>query len=487
MLEKIKKTIHTLAESGPWPIFLLVFAHLFNIYANHYPTVPIPELLQEILLYGGGGMLLAWVLKYFILDWTRPNTIGLILLLIEFYFSPAHQSWKSLTGNSFWSSYSLLLPILCLFLLLSIYLAIRKLRYRFVKLITSCTMLMIPVSGVQLLRLASSERSHAQITSFRPLDKKPDIVLILLDEYAGTSSLRSFFQFDNREFTEQMKSLGFQEVPGSSSLYNATVFSMASLFDMQPLNLPGNHVSNLENWRKGVQRINQNKWTNFLNANGYKSYNASIFPFNDQPAFEDIFHFHIVGAARLNHFNTSRTIHRDLFYHFYTKNLFGQSKKTFLQKMIRDLNDFLRSQTEKVVRNPPGPDFHYMHLFLPHDPYLMNENGEDVEVEVALNPLNKQAYLNYLRYTNKRIVEMLLAMMQNNEETIFIVLSDHGWKNMRTPSPDGIEFNTILFVKGLTRALPDSVQVPNVLPHVLEQLYDSTFSKQKSRPVFLYD
>ncbi len=487
MREKIRKAIKILTESGPWPIPLLVFAHLLNIFSNHYPTVPMPDLLQQTLIYGSGGMLAAWILRYFFFAWTKPNSILLILLLFEFYFSPAHKSWKSLIGESFWSSYSLLLPILFLCILLSVYLAVRKPRYRFVNLITTFSIWMILVSVGQLLWSASSERSVTAAPDFRAIDKKPDIVLILLDEYAGSSSLRSFFQFDNRDFTEQMQSLGFQEVQGSSSLYNATVFSMASLFDMQPLNLPGNHVSNLENWRKGVQRINRNRWTNFLNTNGYTIHNASIFPFNDQPAFEDIFHFHIVGAARLHHFNTSQTIYRDLAYHIYTQNLFGQSKKTFLQKMIRDLNDFLRSQTEEVVRNSPGPDFHYIHLFLPHDPYLMNENGEDVPVEVALNPLNKQAYLNYLKYTNKRVLMMLRSMKQNNEETIFIVLSDHGWKNMRTPSPDGIEFNTILFVKGLDRPLPDSVQMPNILPHVLEQLYDSTFPKRKSPPVFLYD
>lgn len=487
MREKISRSIYTLSQTGPWPIPLLVFAHLFNIYANHYPTIPVANLLRETLIYGGGGMLLTWVLKYFFLDWIRPNSIGLILLLIEFYFSPTHQSWKSLTGNSFWSSYSLLLPILCLCLLLSIYLAIRKPRYRFVKLITTCTMLMIPLSMTQLMLMTTRERSQIQKTSFRPLDKKPDIVLILLDEYAGASSLQSFFQFDNRAFSEQLKTMGFQEVREASSLYNLTIFSMASLFDMQPLDLPSTNVSDMESWRKGIQRINQNRWTNFLQSNGYKTHNASIFPFNDQPPFEDLFQLHIVGPARLHHFNTSHTIYRDLAYHLYTQNLFGQSKKTFQRKMIRVLNDFLESQTAKVINNPAGPDFHYIHLFLPHDPYLLNENGEEVDVETALNSSNKQAYLSYLKYTNKRLTKMLQAMNQNNEETIFIVLSDHGWKNMRTPSPDGIEFNTILFVKGLDRPLPDSIQVPNVLPHLLEQLYDTSWQKQKSKPVFLYD
>jgi len=358
MFEKIKKSVKKISESGPWPIPLLVFAQLFAIYSNHYPTIPETDLLMEILLYGGGGMVLALGLRYFFSNWTRPNSIILILLLIEFYISPLHKSFKSLIGESFWSSYTLLLPIPLLLLLIIVYGSIRKPRYRFVKLITVFSLAMIPVSVSQLLRQQKSASTPTDTPSFRELKKKPDIVLLLLDEYAGTSSLRSFFQFDNSDFTEKMKSIGFQEVDQAGSLYNLTIFSMASLFDMQPLELLSTDVSNLASWRKGIQHINRNIWTASLQTNGYKIHNASIFPFNDQPPFEDLFHLHIVGAERLHHFNTSQTIYRDLAYHLYTKNLFGQSKKTFQRKMIRLQNDFLRTQTEKVVNNSAEPDFH---------------------------------------------------------------------------------------------------------------------------------
>ena len=487
MLEKIKKSVTTLSENGPWPILLLVLAHLLPIFSNHYPTIPVFNLLKELLIYGGGGILAALALRYFFSDWIRPNSVLLILLLTEFYFSPLHSFWKSLTGGGFWSSYTLLLPLMALVLGGSLYMAMKKLRSRFVRLVTAYSMMMLLVSVGLLARVAADQRTHLDGHTFRMLEKKPDIVLIVLDEYAGKSSLQSFFQFDNSDFTEKMKSIGFQEVNHPGSLYNLTIFSMASLFAMQPLELPSADVSSLESWRNGIRQINQNKWVDFLKANGYRTHNASIFPFNDQPPFADLFQLHVVGAERLNHFNTSHTIYRDLAYHLYTKNLFGQSKKTFQRKMIQALKDFLQSQTTGVVQNPAGPDFHYIHLYLPHDPYLVNENGKETDLEIALNASNKQAYLSYLKYANNRLLEMLKSMMENNEETIFLVMSDHGWKNMRSPSADGIEFNTILFAKGLKQPLPDSLQIPNILPHVLDQLYDSTFPKSKGKPIYLYD
>lgn len=487
MFEKIKKSVRKISGSGPWPILLLALAHLLNIFSNHYPTIPVYNLLKELLIYGGGGIAAALILKYFFSDWIRPNSVVLVLLLAEFYFSPLHTYWKSLIGGGFWSSYTLLLPLLALFLLTGIYLSVRKLRCRFVQLITAYSILMLPVSVSQLAIVATDQKTHSVGHTFRMLEKKPDIVLILLDEYAGAASLKSFFQYDNSDFASKMKSIGFQEVKGSSSVYNLTVFSMASLFDMQSLNVPDSNVSDLSSWRNGILRINRNNWTNFLNSNGYKIHNASIFPFNEEPPFEDVFNLHIVGAARLHHFNTSHTICRDLSYLLYTKNLFGQSKKTLQRRLIRYLNEFLRSQTAIVVQNPAGPDFHYIHLYLPHNPYLLNETGQESLVEDAFDTPNKNAYLSYLKYTNNRLLEMLKAMRKNNEETIFIVMSDHGWKNFRMPSPEGIEFNTILFVKGLKQPLPDSIQVPNILPHVLDQLYDSAFPKSKSKSVFLYD
>lgn len=61
---------------------------------------------------------------------------------------------------------------------------------------------------------------------------KPSIYLVILDEYAGSNTLKNRFHFDNSAFYQALESRGFYVTGSSISNYKLTVLSIASMLNM---------------------------------------------------------------------------------------------------------------------------------------------------------------------------------------------------------------------------------------------------------------
>jgi hypothetical protein len=63
----------------------------------------------------------------------------------------------------------------------------------------------------------------------------PDIYLIILDEYPGVESLANYFDYDNSDFIEELRSLGFYVPELTYGSYPRTAMVLASILNMQYL------------------------------------------------------------------------------------------------------------------------------------------------------------------------------------------------------------------------------------------------------------
>ena len=62
--------------------------------------------------------------------------------------------------------------------------------------------------------------------------EKPDVFLIVMDEYAGFKTLIEHYKFDNSEFSNRLEANGFFVAKNPISNYNGTLFSTLSLLNM---------------------------------------------------------------------------------------------------------------------------------------------------------------------------------------------------------------------------------------------------------------
>ena len=111
---------------------------------------------------------------------------------------------------------------------------------------------------------------------------KPDIYVIIADEYAGEKQLRDIFSFDNKFFIQQLQERGFHTIRNSTSNYNFTPYSIASTLDMNYL---GNeHSEKQQLLAHTYDRTRNNTLLRYLLANGYEFHNLSLLDYKGQPA-----------------------------------------------------------------------------------------------------------------------------------------------------------------------------------------------------------
>src|SRR6185503_17736350 len=98
--------------------------------------------------------------------------------------------------------------------------------------------LLILLDTVSVLLIKKKEHVAGLSRSLKSCDtcSRPDIYLIIVDEYAGSKELKDLFSFDNTSFESQLRERGFHIIHNSTSNYNATVYSMASMLNMDYIN-----------------------------------------------------------------------------------------------------------------------------------------------------------------------------------------------------------------------------------------------------------
>jgi hypothetical protein len=176
--------------------------------------------------------------------------------------------------------------------------------------------------------------------------------------------------------------------------------------------------------------IKNNATMQFLTRQGYRFYNHSIFDFDRQPAVTKP-----TFLPRKTILITSQTLlsrlHRDLWFHLVT----GLDLKFAKQGVIyRDLNnnDKIYELTLETARQSSNtPKFVYAHFMMPHYPYYFDRDGNPTP-EIKLTEgyrTNKAAYIDYLRYSNKKLLSLIDEIRSTAKKPpVIILMGDHGFR-----------------------------------------------------------
>ena len=118
--------------------------------------------------------------------------------------------------------------------------------------------------------------------------------------------------------------------------------------------------------------------------------------------------------------------------------MIGYFVERWSEQEIRDRILCTFSELPTIKDNYDEPVFVFAHILLPHPPNVFGPNGEKI---TPGNPLNsekwdeKLAYLDQLKFANKKSREVIDKLLENKEyQPIIILQSDHGsgfidWRN----------------------------------------------------------
>ena len=426
MLSKLP--IHTFLFS----LFPIMFFFQGNLHEIPFGDVIFPLFLSISITF------LSWViLRKFIGSQRSGLIISLIIMSfinlgnIRFFISdnPTESLQSSVEGQ-------ILVSILLLVNVIGIIYFLKK--HRLDAKTSIANVVSMTMIGVLIFSITSFSITTADDNSFANLsdipvqisdvENKPNIYFIILDEYAGSIQLKNDFNFDNSNFSIELEKRDFFVGNESFSNYPNTSLSVPSIMNMIYLDfIPDKLGKDSKNIRVVEKMINENNVMKILQANDYKittldgvvgripnTYLAditlcsSIFDINpDIRKNFALVYVPIVGLQEL---------------------VFSEVIRSKLECSFSALIDF--------NEDPKNPDFVVAHLRFPHSPYLYDSFGNSISIN---DRGDKNAYLEQLKFANKKTLEIIDSIQERSSENIIIVISDHGYRpyiNWENPTID---------------------------------------------------
>ena len=421
----------------PIHIFLFSLFPIMFFFQGNLHEIPFGDVIFPLFL-SISITFLSWViLRKFIGSQRSGLIISLIIMSfinlgnIRFFISdnPTESLQSSVEGQ-------ILVSILLLVNVIGIIYFLKKHRLDVktsIANVVSMTMIGVLIFSITSFSITTADDNSLANLSDIPVqisdvENKPNIYFIILDEYAGSIQLKNDFNFDNSNFSIELEKRDFFVGNESFSNYPNTSLSVPSIMNMIYFDfIPDKLGKDSKNIRVVEKMINENNVMKILQANGYKittldgvvgripnTYLAditlcsSIFDINpDIRKNFALVYVPIVGLQEL---------------------VFSEVIRSKLECSFSALIDF--------NEDPKNPDFVVAHLRFPHSPYIYDSFGNSVSIN---DRGDKNAYLEQLKFANKKTLEMIDGIQERSSENIIIVISDHGYRpyiNWENPTID---------------------------------------------------
>ena len=246
---------------------------------------------------------------------------------------------------------------------------------------------------------------------------KRDIYFILLDMYAGSNTLKSL-GYDNTSFYKSLEKKGFKVYENFTSNYNKTIFTIPSILNCDYLeNIPP--VSSSEAIDKSIMFYLARK-------TGYKICYLNSWPLSFKLNPDYYYELYV----------DNKSSNRNIITAFFQNSAFENIiKKYFLDNL--NSNDKTKEQFISDVINVQDKKFVFLHLLMPHWPYMCDENGEkpasgtdDLDIwttDGRMMKLNTSSYIAYLKFTNKYVENIIDKILKTSSaKPIIVIFGDHG-------------------------------------------------------------
>ena len=399
--------------------FMFGLLPILIIYVNNIAEISIESLLLPITIIYATTVVLLIVISKIIKNLQKSTLIVSFFLLIFFTIGYVQ---LELRGNEIFGFRADSLTVIgipyIIFLLIGLYAIYKKTEMTKPNQIISVISIAVILS---FLPTAISDSSGFLTNEFYEkiefnVNEKPDVYLILLDGYAGERSLENNFRFDNSFFLDSLGDSNFYVSKNNFSNYQWSNLVMSSLLNMNYLeNYPDYSVDDYFLLR---DLYNHNLVMKTFQDNGYNTY----FIDGGSP-FREI----QVSTETLCH-----TTDNGILQNLIDTSMISTLSKKFSTISWTEIRTCAFEELENIPNKSNEPKFTYAHINLPHHPYNYDDNGNLIEYSERVEELTEEEsnhrYINQLKVTNEKVLELVQKIISSSENTpIIIITSDHGW------------------------------------------------------------
>jgi hypothetical protein len=417
-------------------------------YVTFYPAVPFWDGVNLLVFYLAAILVTVFISILFFRQTRKAALIGFFIFFFQLFFGVLHDAIKSVSLLHFISRYTVIVPLI-LILLIAFAVFLEKSTSTFAKLVHYINVLFVIWITIDMVTLVYKELSKPKTitdsdnkSAVCATCPKPDVYLIIADEYAGAGTLNDVFRFDNSSFENSLKGRGFHVVESSVSNYNATNFSIASILNMDYLQ--GTTTVRNDPQNNGIlfSLLNRNKVVGMFETQGYRFINYSIFDMDDKPTTVNNSTFRIREKLITGQTFTER-FRRDVEFNFILRYKIPQLIKRRLYQVWRNNTTLLEKLEAETSKRAEHPRFIYTHFIMPHYPYYFRENGQPNPVATIDegSEVQQDLYIEYLKFCNKKLLTLIdLILRQSKKPPIIVLMGDHGFRHFVQPTDSKYQF-----------------------------------------------
>ena len=420
-------------RSTPIHSFLFAVFPVLFLYSNNIHILSINEIIFPLSVVFAGTLLTWFILQLIIKNKLKSALLVSIFLILSFSYGHVFLLLEDYTIGDFDIGHHrfVLIPFFVLFSVGSIYLIRTKRKLNNVTTITNAIAITLVI--ITLVNIATYYSVNAYSVDFKQdlenefpnsnnIKELPNIYFIILDGYAGTKSLKEVLNFDNQDFISFLSKRGFYIPTESYSNYAATFVSIPSLLNMEYVNYLSEEVGAESADRRTLyEMINHNKLMKILKSQGYTTVNFD----SGWDATR------IIDAADLNLCGDNEFLDSELLIMLVRTSILNPIYVKIFESDKIDGLLCIFNELPQVQYRTSQPVFVFAHIMLPHPPPVFGSNGEKRTLETLEPGLSswedKQGYLDQLKFTNKKISEVVDKLLNESEKPpIIIIQSDHG-------------------------------------------------------------
>jgi hypothetical protein len=329
-------------------------------------------------------------------------------------------------------------------------------------------LLLLPLFQITSLYVQSAYselqvESESNTLDLTPGSQPPDIYYIILDGYGRSDAVKKY-GYDNSDFLNDLRSLGFYIAECSQSNYAQTKMSITSSLNFNYLDQLSDRFVEGSSDRTGMTALLQhNAVRKSLEKAGYKTISfASGFPMTEFTNADYFFAPH-TSWADLNDFES-----------LLVKTTFAGSAEPGSANTASDMPNsdpaLSRERTLYVLANLDkvasikGPKFVFVHLVIPHPPFVFGPTGGPPAPDQEGISRTKQIGIHYRDqaiYISRQMMEIVPRIIANSvTPPVIVIQGDHG-PTVPSDAHDRMKNLNVYYLPGVDAKLYPSITPVN--------------------------
>jgi hypothetical protein len=426
-------------QDFPWYAILFAAYPVLTLLAHNIGEVEYRVAYRALFASISVSIFAIFILYFLLHDWKKSGILTVLLFFAFFFYGHIFRYMRGMEINGvvigrhtyFMAAWSALFLGIAWFILKGTW------QNALIPVLSTVSVVLIIFPLYQLLSYQYGLWKNKQITPPRisvpgqPSKSLPDIYFIILDMYGRNDVLNEEFGYDDAVFLQQLKDMGFYVASCSQSNYPSTAYSLSATLNADYLNDISDQFTP-ENTNVSLMwyLIQNSAVKTALQEQGYK-----IVAFEtgyEWTEWQNADVFYALRSSKINNFE-------DLLLRNSVLSVF--SEKGYLSDFLltsdqrkHDLSLYVLDKLEDVPILP-GPKFIFVHLTIPHPPFVMGPNGElDVVAQhysgnegYYVEDEYKLGYRNQLAFLNTRLPQVLKTILEKSTQAPIIILQgDHG-------------------------------------------------------------